>query len=121
MIKFVEDVVPIGVVAAADIFTTEKQPTWNRPLGIGLALGGYILGGLMGIGGNFVKHLGIASGAWGIESAYEYIKEASSPVSRQALQPRLQMQPASRAHSAAISRYPAPETKEQFEGTRLIG
>jgi len=111
MIKFVEDVVPIGVVAAADIITTEKQPTWNRPLGIGLALGGYILGGLMGIGGGFVKNLGIASGAWGIESAYEYIKEASAPVSRQAVQQRLQMQPASRA-PRSISRAYQPEFEQ---------
>jgi len=111
MIKFVEDVVPIGVVAAADIITTEKQPTWNRPLGIGLALAGYILGGVMGIGGGFVKNLGIASGAWGIESAYEYIKEASAPVSRQVVQQRLQMQPASRApHS--ISRAYQPEFEQ---------
>jgi hypothetical protein len=120
MIKFVEDVVPIGVVAAADIITVEKQPSWNRPLGIGLAAAGYLLGGLMGIGGGFLKNLGIASGAWGIGSIYEYIKEASAPVSRQALQQRLQMQPASRAHST-ITRYPARETKEQFQDTRLIG
>jgi hypothetical protein len=121
MIKFVEDVVPIGVVAAADIITSERQPAWNRPLGIALSAAGYILGGLMGIGGGFVKNVGIASGAWGIESVYEYIKEASSPVGRQAVQQRLQMQPAGRQSGTRFSRYPAPETKEQFEGTRLIG
>jgi hypothetical protein len=97
MIRIVEDVVPVGVVAAADIITSEKQPTWNRPLGIGLAVAGYVLGGVMGIGGGFLKNLGIASGAWGIESIYEYIREASSPVTRQPVQQRLKTQPGARS------------------------
>jgi hypothetical protein len=120
MIRFVEDVVPIGIVAAADILTTEKQPAWNRPIGLALSAAGYVLGGLMGIGGNFLKNLGIASGAWGIESAYEYIKELSSPVAHQAVQQRLHMQPASRL-GAPITRWPAPETKTEFENVKLVG
>jgi len=40
MIKFVDDVVPIGVVAAADILTNEKMPTWNRPFGLVLSAAG---------------------------------------------------------------------------------
>jgi hypothetical protein len=77
-IKWVEDLGAPAVVALADIVTTERKPDWNRPVGIGLAAAGYILGGVMGMGGTFVKNLGIASAPWAFESIYQYIKEGTA-------------------------------------------
>jgi hypothetical protein len=81
-IKWMEDLGAPAVVAVADIVTTEQKPTWNRPVGIGLAAIGYIAGGVMGMGGPFVKNLGIAAAPWAMESIYQYIKEATGTTSR---------------------------------------
>jgi hypothetical protein len=77
MIKWVEDLGAPGVVAVADIATSELKPTWNRPLGIGLAALGYIAGGVLGMGGAFLKNVGIAAAPWAFESIYLYIKEST--------------------------------------------
>jgi len=81
MIKWVENLGIPGLVAVADVATSEKKPTWNRPVGIGLAVAGYLLGGVLGIGERGEKtgpltKLAIAAAPWGFESIYLYIKEA---------------------------------------------
>jgi len=125
-IRWTEDLGAPAVVALADILTDEKKPTWNRPVGIGLAAAGYVLGGLMGMGGAFVKNLGIAAAPWAFGSIYQYIKE-STAVTRRAPSPtvgssvRRLVPPTSQQIGTRISRYPAQETKEQFENVRLVG
>jgi len=108
MIRWSSDVGAPAVVAAVDVLTSEKKPTWNKPVGIGLSALGYVLGGVMGIGGAFTKNLGIAAAPWAMESIYEYIR--GTTVTSQ----RLSLQPASR-----ISRYPAPPSAKELEGVRL--
>lgn len=120
MIRWVEDLGAPAVVAGVDVLTTEKKPEWNRPIGIGLSAAGYILGGVMGIGGPFVKNLGIASAPWAFESIYQYIKESTAPVSARVSGDRLVARPSARV-SAPISRYPSPETKAEFQNIRLVG
>lgn len=83
MIRWTEDLGAPALVAAADIATTELQPTWNRWFGIGLAAVGYVAGGVLGIGGTFVKNVGIAAFPWAAHEIYQMVKEASgTPVAR---------------------------------------
>jgi len=116
MIKWVEDLVPVGLVAAADIATDEMKPTWNRPVGIGLALAGYILGGVLGMGGTFVKNIGIAAGPWAIGSIYQYVKESTGVTSRPT---GARASAGVRLSSPRVGRYPAPVPETPFEGVRL--
>jgi len=111
MIKFGEDIGAPLAVAAADILTTQYQPTWNKWVRIGLAAGGYILGGWMGIGGTFVKNLGIASAPLAIESIYSMIKEGvGAPAGSSA---RLVMRPTGNVANR-ITRWPAPASAPEF-------
>jgi hypothetical protein len=116
MIKWVEDLGAPALVAAADIATDEMKPTWNRPVGIGLAVAGYLLGGFLGMGGNFTKNIGIAACPWAIESIYQYVKE-SSGVSRRTAATRTSA--ASRVSGSRIGRWPAPAYETPFEGVKL--
>lgn len=112
MIRLVEDVgAPVLVFAAdwgtdaADAKSAVTAFKWNRPVGIGLAALGYIVGGWLGYGGTFVKNLGIASFDWGATAIKGYIQEAGG-VSR-ATQ-RVAVRPTSRIRS-----YPAqPHDRE---------
>ena len=80
-IKWAEDLGAPAIVAAVDIVVEQQKPTWSRGVGIGLSAMGYILGGVMNIGGTFVKNIGIAAAPWAMESVYEWIKEGTaSPV-----------------------------------------
>lgn len=94
MIRLVEDVGAPALVFAADYGTSkidEKAAAgatkWNRPIGIGLATAGYLLGGWLGFGGNFVKNLGIASFDWAANSISSYITETSAPVTARVSRP----------------------------------
>jgi len=89
MIRLVEDVgAPALVFAAdwgADYADSKSAATafkWNRPMGIGLAAIGYIAGGWLGYGGQFVKNLGIASFDWGANAIKGYIQEAGGVSAR---------------------------------------
>jgi len=114
-----------AVVAAADIITTEKKPMWDRPVGCILAGLGYILGGVMGIGGDFVKNLGISAGPWAMESVYLWIKESTQqPISVAPREVRLPLhRPAAPvapvAPVAGIGRYPAPARLPEFADVRV--
>ena len=88
MIRWTEDLGAPALVAAADIATTELQPTWNRWFGIGLAAVGYVAGGVLGIGGTFVKNVGIAAFPWAAHEIYQMVKEASAPVIPSQMQAR---------------------------------
>jgi hypothetical protein len=112
MIKWAEDLGAPGVIAVADIATSELKPTWNRPLGIGLATLGYVAGGVLGMGGAFLKNLGIAAAPWAFESIYLYIKEsmeqpvatrlretAANPSAQVRINPRSQVTGANRSAS----------------------
>jgi hypothetical protein len=115
MIRWAEDLGAPALVAAADIAMDELKPDWNRPVGIGLAAAGYILGGLLGMGGTFVKNIGIAAAPWAFGSIYQYIKEASgTPVSR-----RTQM-PVRTKLGGRVSSYPAqPHNREYLWPTAV--
>jgi len=117
MIRIVEDVVAPALVFGADYGTSELDKTsaadaikWNRPVGIGLAALGYILGGWLGIGGPFVKNMGIASFDWGATSIVEYIKEAGGVGGRVS-----RGQPVARLASHRVGSYPAqPKDRESL-------
>jgi hypothetical protein len=115
MIRWAEDLGAPAVVAAADIVTTEVKPTWNRWMGIGLAVLGYVGGGVLGMGGNFVKNLGVASFPWAVHSIYDMVKEGTGVTSR-----AVSRSPVSSRISRSIGRYPAPLVETPFEGTRLV-
>ena len=76
-IRPLDDLGAPALVALADIVTSEKKPTWNRPIGIGLSLVGYIVGGVMNVGGNFLKQMGVGSFNWAVASLYAYTKEVT--------------------------------------------
>lgn len=111
MIRWVEDLGAPAVVTLADVLVSEKKPDWYRPVGIGLSALGYVLGGVMGIGGGFVKNIGIAAAPWAFKSIYEYVKEATTPVAGRAQsvvmsRPRV---------GARIASYPAqPENLQRW-------
>ena len=117
MIRVVDDVVSPAVVWGAS-WATEAQDAksavgsfkWYRPVGIGLAAVGYILGGWLGYGGTFVKNLGIASFPWALNSIKGYIEE--SGVSGRA--------PAAMSVARRVTRYPAEAYTKEFQGVRLV-
>jgi len=116
MIRWVEDLGAPALVAAADIVTDEMKPTWNRPLGIGIAAAGYILS-FLGMGGTFLKNVGIAAAPWAIGSIYQYVKESSGVSGRAAV---TRGSPAARFTGSRVGRYPAPIVETPFEGVRLV-
>lgn len=100
MIRWGEDLGAPAVVAAASIVTDTYKPTWSKPVGIGLAVAGYVLN-YMRIGGQFTKNLGIAAAPWAMLSIYDYIKGGvglTAPVSGG----RLVMRPTGRLASSTI-------------------
>lgn len=111
-----------ALVAVADVYTSEQQPTWNRPLGIGLAVAGYLLSS-MRVGGSsmnpFLKNLGIAAAPWAFESIYQYAKQGTfSPTARMTRTP---VGRSVASHVARpIGRYPAPIVETPFESVRLV-
>ena len=75
MIRVVEDVGAPLVVFGADWATSGVTTAkYNRPIGIGLAAAGYILGGWLGYGGAFMKNIGIASFPWAANAIKSYIE-----------------------------------------------
>lgn len=87
MIRVVEDVGAPLLVWGADWGTSGVTTVkYNRPVGIGLAAAGYILGGWLGYGGTFMKNIGIASFPWAANAIKSYIEEAGvtgkAPTSR---------------------------------------
>ena len=121
MIRWAEDLGAPAVVAAANIAVGETKPEWERPVGIGLALVGYVLGGAMGMGGNFVKNIGIAAAPWALTGIYDYVRGAIGGASGVVSSPsRLRLQPAAVfAGANGIARHPAPAYVDEFEGVRL--
>lgn len=111
MIRWAEDLGAPALVAAADIATTELKPIWNRWVGIGLAAVGYVAGGVLGMGGTFVKNLGIASFPWAAHGIYDMVKEGTAPVSRQVQSARV----AQPRVGARVSSYPSqPQNTQQW-------
>jgi hypothetical protein len=103
MLRWVEDLGAPAVVTLADVLVSEQKPDWYRPVGIGLAAAGYILGGVMNMGGPFVKNIGIAAAPWAFKSIYEYVKELTTPVGGRAqsvVMPRARV-------GARVASYPA--------------
>lgn len=77
MIRVVDDVGAPLLVFAADWGTSGVTTAkYNRPVGIGLAAAGYILGGWLGYGGTFMKNVGIASFPWAANAIKSYIEGA---------------------------------------------
>ena len=74
-IDWLSDVGAPVVVAAADIYTFEKQPNWNRWVHYGGAVIGY--GSMMfmrsGKYSDFLKNLGIASAPLALRNLYDTI------------------------------------------------
>jgi len=75
MIRWAEDLGAPAVVAGAYIVAEQYQPTWTKPLGIGLAALGFGLN-YMRVGGQFTKNMGIAAMPWAMTSIYDYIRGA---------------------------------------------
>jgi len=73
MIRWAEDLGAPAVVAGAYIVAEQYQPTWTKPLGIGLAALGMGLN-YMRVGGQFTKNIGIAAMPWAMTSIYDYIR-----------------------------------------------
>ena len=113
-IRVMDDLGAPAVVFAVNKIIDTQKPTWERPVGIGLAAAGYILGGVMGIGGNFMKNVGIAAAPWAFEGIYSYIKESTAPVTPLGgrTSSRLSMRPASRASVEGIARSYQPEFEQ---------
>jgi len=112
MIRVVEDVGAPALVWGADWATsTATTAQYNRPVGIGLAAAGYLLGGWLGYGGNFMKNMGIASFPWAANAIKSYIQEGT-------VQSRVGHGVAVRP-TKRVSRYPAPTYVDQFEGLKL--
>jgi hypothetical protein len=72
-IRWAEDLGAPAVVAGAYIVSEPYQPTWTKPLGIGLAALGLGLN-YMRVGGQFTKNMGIAAMPWAMTSIYDYIR-----------------------------------------------
>jgi len=114
MIRWGEDLGAPAVVAAASIATDTYKPTWSKPVGIGLAVAGYVLN-YMRIGGQFTKNLGIAAAPWAMLSIYDYIKGGiGAPVSSGS---RLVMRPTARLGSSTVV---SPAYARQDETVSLI-
>ncbi|MCD6362138.1 MAG: hypothetical protein J7M38_14870 [Armatimonadetes bacterium] len=114
MIRWAEDLGAPAVVTAVNVVTETQKPEWNRPVGIGLAALGYVLGGYMGIGGQFVKNLGIAAAPWAMKAIYEYIKEQTAVSARTA---RLEMRPSARLGTSTVV---SPAYKPEEETVSII-
>ena len=111
-IRWVDDLGAPALVALADIAVDEQKPAWSRPVGVGLSATGYILGGYMGIGGAFLKNVGIAAGPWAFESIYRWIREGAGVGGRVS---RARMSPV----KSRVTRWPAPAYEGEFEGVTL--
>jgi hypothetical protein len=111
-IKIVPDFgAPLAVVAV-DLIAESYAPTWTKWIDGIMTVGGYVLGGWMGWGGDFVKNIGIASMPITARNIYEYVKGGvGGGASR-----KLTYRPVSRP----ISRFPASAPEAQFQGDRLI-
>lgn len=121
--KLAENLGAPGVVATADILTSEKKPTWNRPVGCILAAVGQALA-LFGIGGGFVEKMGVAATPWAMESVYLWIKEGTQPVAagggtRLEMQRLQQLRARGKEPGGGIGRYPAPARNPEFAGVRV--
>lgn len=86
MIRWVDDLGAPAVVAGAYIVAEQYQPTWTKPLGIGLAALGMGLN-YMRVGGQFTKNIGIAAMPWAMTSIYDYIRGAIPVTGRLVAQP----------------------------------
>ena len=112
MIRVIEDVGAPALVWGADWATsTATTAQFNRPVGIGLAAAGYLLGGWLGYGGSFMKNVGIASFPWAANAIKSYIQEGTM-ASR--VGHGVSVRPKQR-----ISRYPADAYTKEFEGVTL--
>jgi hypothetical protein len=86
MIRWAEDLGAPAVVAGAYIVSEQYQPTWTKPLGIGIAALGMGLN-YMRIGGQFTKNIGIAAMPWAMTSIYDYIRDAITVTGRVVARP----------------------------------
>lgn len=99
MIRIVEDIGAPLAVTVVDLVTETAAPTWNEWANYGMTAIGYV-GAWMGMGGDFVKNVGIASLPLTAKKLYARVR-AITPVSRAA-------------------RYPAMPVQPQFQGVRLV-
>ena len=111
MIRWVDDLGAPAVVTLASIGVDQVKPSLDRPMGIGLSAAGYILGGYMNIGGNFMKNVGIAAAPWAMRSIYEWAKGAG--LGGRVNNTRLA------SVRGRVSRYPGPARDEEFSGVKL--
>ena len=103
MLRLTEDLGAPAVVAAIDIGTEKVQPTWNEWASYITCGVGYVMGS-MGMGGNFVKNLGVASFPWAIRHIVT----------------RAGVFAAGQPSVSRIRRYPAPAMETPFQGVRLV-
>jgi len=103
MIRVIDDLAAPALVWGIDYGTSKADEgsaadafKWNKPAGIGVCALGYILGGWLGYGGNFLKNMGIASFPWALNSISSYVSGISgAPVrSRAGVASRIRGYPA---------------------------
>jgi hypothetical protein len=80
---------PLAVVAV-DLIAESYAPTWTKWIDGIMTAGGYVLGGWLGWGGDFVKNMGIASMPITARNIYDYVRGGEGSTQR-----RLQFRPVS--------------------------
>lgn len=115
--RLLEDLGAPGLVAVADIASTEQKPSWNKWLGIGVAVGSWALETFGRMGGEFVHNVRVSATPWAIENVYNYVREAQG-VSSVAMRPTARLR--ARSSGTRVGRYPAPSFNDEFENVRLV-
>lgn len=99
MIRIVEDVGAPALVTIVDIGTETMAPQWNEWASYLMTLVGYG-GAFMGMGGEFIKNVGIASFPLAAKKLYHMVTAGGA--------------------TRRVSRYPSPSVIPQFGGVKLV-
>lgn len=105
-IKVLPDVGAPALVTAVDLVTTMNAPEANEPLSYVAAVAGYVSAG-MGVGGDFMKNVGISSFPWAAKNIYVRVKNMMKAPAA-----------AGASRMARVAAY--PQNPSQFRNTALI-
>lgn len=110
MIRLVPDVGSPLTVAAVDIATMEMAPDWNEPASYIMA-GGGMVAGVMNMGGDYVKNIGVAALPLAIRNLYTRFRSGAAGARTTKL--------ALRKVASRVTRYPSPAFDPEFQGVTL--
>lgn len=108
-IKLVPDLGAPVTVAAVDLLSASYAPTYSKWITGAMTVAGYVLGGYMGWGGDFMKNIGIASLPATAKNIYDYVK--GTPAASKASRLSLVRNP--------VSRFPSAPAMPSFGAARL--